>query len=140
LKKSNFASQVCCWFPLFVSDRSNFSCVAGRVFLFILSVSSPALNRVGFQFVLPASSFLVRSSRPVPTRLFSCCCSLVRSVATTRFHLTAPFFALPPTKFLSAAGSFIAVTTLSPSAAEHASCASVPLLAGSLFSVPRAEQ
>jgi hypothetical protein len=68
IKKSHFASQVCCLFSLFVSDRSSVSCVAGRVFLFILSVSSSALNQVGFQFVLSASSFLVRSSRPVPTR------------------------------------------------------------------------
>jgi hypothetical protein len=74
---------------LFVSDRSSFSCVAGRVFLFALSVSSSALNRVGFQFVLPASSFLVRSSRPVPTRLFSCCCFLVRSVAAAGLALVS---------------------------------------------------
>jgi hypothetical protein len=140
IEKSNFASQVCCWFPLFVSDRSSFSCVAGRVFLFVLSVSSSALNRVGFQFVLPTSSFLVRSSKPVPTRLFSCCCSLVCSVAATRFHLTAPLFDLPPTEFLSATGSFVAMTTLSPLAAEHASCASVPLPAGSLVPEPRAER
>jgi hypothetical protein len=111
--------------------------VAGRVFLFVLSVSSSALNRVGFQFVLPTSSFLVRSSKPVPTRLFSCCCSLVCSVAATRFHLTAPLFDLPPTEFLSATGSFVAMTTLSPSAAEHASCASVPLPAGSLVPVAK---
>jgi hypothetical protein len=32
IEESNFASQVCCWFSLFVSARSIFSYVAARVF------------------------------------------------------------------------------------------------------------
>jgi hypothetical protein len=63
--------------------------VDGRVFPFVLSVSSSALNRVGFQFLLPASSFLVRLRRPVPTRLFSCCCFLIRSVAAAGLALVS---------------------------------------------------
>jgi hypothetical protein len=48
IEESNFASQVYCWFSVFVSNRSSFSCVAARVFRFAFSVSSSALDQFGF--------------------------------------------------------------------------------------------